>query len=199
MKNVWIKIGLPWLILLLLAGCSRSAFTTKEKSKPSPEQVDEDVTKSGSDSEEIVEEEEQESIEKCAVAVGNENQDVVSVSQGDIDASEIAEGSVLLVRIQGQADINIASSEFPELSGVCLDARGEADANIVIDGNLDTLFYLGRGNADVTVDFQEAGNLANAEWDVSGSSTLSLLGAQLDCDTLTVEKSGSSQVECNGS
>jgi hypothetical protein len=207
MKIKYLKIvGGVLLLLLMMTACSRASFETKTKTADADldadvaedQSADATAGEGGADSGDLGEAEERASIEECALAADADKTDVISISHGDLDTSAIAPGSVLRLRVQGLAVIDLTATELPELKGICLDARGNASAKVLIDAPLPSLFYLGRGNADVTVEFAEGGTLDKLGLDVSGSSSLSLSGSKLDCAALEIEQAGASQVQCSG-
>ena len=190
------KQALAVLVLALLPACSGSNFKSGSPNgltPPAPAASDAGAkelteTKAEEDSE----------YKQCLLAVGGDIQSVVAVSHGDVDVSKLTPNSVLYLTVQGQAKIDITSSELASLKGICISAAGQAALTLDLNSTVSALYYYARGTATTTLNFRDKGTLAKLQTDVSGGSRLSLQGGTLACDALKLQKNGSSQVECNG-
>lgn len=132
----------------------------------------------------------------CLEALGGVPTEVIDVTQGDID--QIPAGAVLEIKASGQSLVDLSAIEVSQLRGLCIYASGQADLEVDLSSSLGGIYYYGRGGARVSVDFGAQATIDRLVTDISGSSTISLIGAAIDCNALNIEAQGSSQVECNG-
>jgi hypothetical protein len=189
------KHAMAVLMLALIHACSGSNFKGASSNASTPP-----VATSDAGVKELKQEPKEESSEykQCLLAVGGDVQSIVAVSHGDVDLSKLTPNSILYLNVQGQAKIDLTSSEIASLKGICIAAAGQAVLTLDLNSTVSALYYYARGTAATTLNFRDQGTLAKLQTDVSGGSRLSLLGETLACDDLKLQKNGSSQVECNG-
>lgn len=189
------KHAMAALVIAFLPACSGSSFkggSSNGLTPPAPAAAD-------AGAKELTETKEADSeYKQCLLAVGGDIQSVVAVSHGDVDVSKLTPNSVLYLTVQGQAKIDITSSELASLKGICISAAGQAALTLDLNSTVNALYYYARGTATTTLNFRDKGTLTKLQTDVSGGSRLSLQGETLACDALKLQKNGSSQVECNG-
>jgi hypothetical protein len=189
------KHAMAALLMILLPACSGSNFKGGSPNGLTPPPATSDAG-----AKELTESKEESDSEykQCLLAVGGDIQSVVAVSHGDVDVSKLTPNSVLYLTVQGQAKIDITSSELASLKGICISAAGQAVVTLDLNSTVSALYYYARGNASTSLNFRDKGTLAKLQTDVSGGSRLSLQGETLACDALKLQKNGSSQVDCNG-
>ncbi|WP_141733953.1 hypothetical protein [Oligoflexus tunisiensis] len=135
---------------------------------------------------------------ECLLATNGDNKTTVSISHGNVDLSKITPDSVLLLEVQGQAQIDLSALQISSLKGICIYAGGGANIQLDLNTTVLSMFYRSRGNSKSKLDFGTAGTLAKLETDVSGGSQLQLTGEKLACDSLSLPYGGSSKITCNG-
>jgi hypothetical protein len=189
------KHAMAALLFALVSACTGSSFKGASPEGATPPAVTSNAEPKG-----LQETKEEDSeYKQCLLAVGGDVQSIVAVSHGDVDLSKLTPNSVLYLNVQGQAQIDLTSSEIASLKGICIAAAGQAAVTLDLNTTVTALYYYARGNASATLNFREQGTLTKLQTDVSGGSRLSLSGETLACDALKLQKSGSSQVQCNGS
>jgi hypothetical protein len=175
--------------IVLVSACSGSAFKGSSSSATTPPPAEAEAV-----AKEVKETKEEDSeYKQCLLAVGGDAQSIVAVSHGDVDLGKLTPNSVLYLNVQGQAQIDLTASEISSLKGICISAAGQAILTLDLNSTITALYYYARGSAATTLNFRDKGTLTKLQTDVSGGSRLSLSGE------LKLQKSGSSQVECNGS
>lgn len=189
------KHAMAAMMLALIPACSGSNFKGTSSNGSTPPAVTADAG-----AKELKEEPKEEDSEykQCLLAVGGDVQSIVAVSHGDVDLSKLTPNSVLYLNVQGQAKIDLTSSEIASLKGICIAAAGQAVLTLDLNSTVSALYYYARGSASTTLNFRDQGTLAKLQTDVSGGSRLSLSGGSLSCETLKLQRAGSSQIECNG-
>ncbi len=135
---------------------------------------------------------------ECLLATGGDAKAVVSISQGNVDLSQITPNSVLLLQVQGQAQIDLSQAQIRSLKGICIFAAGGADIQLELNTSVLSMYYHSRGNSISKLNFGTSGSLSKLVTDVSGGSQLQLEGSALACDTLKLPYGGSSKITCNG-
>lgn len=186
-----------WTLLLsfyLSLACESSKFEGKLATEASPVAQDDDaVAIAGEEGEaEIVENKD------CELGAEGDLKSEVSVNHGDVDLSKVKPGSVLMLRVQGQARIDFTEEEIKSLKGICIFAAGNAQIRLNFNGAVVSMYYRSRGNSNSTLDFGTSGSLNKIVTDVSGKSQLHLIGEKLGCDALKLPAGGSSQITCKG-
>jgi len=135
---------------------------------------------------------------ECLLATNGDAKSVVSISQGNVDLSKITPNSVLLLEVQGQAQIDLTSAQISSLKGICIFSAGGASIQLDLNATVLAMYYYSRGNSVSKLNFGSTGTLAKLATDVSGGSQLELTGQKLACDTLKLPYGGSSRITCNG-
>lgn len=134
---------------------------------------------------------------ECGGALSASPDQVISISQDDPDiASKLKDGSVVLLRIVGQADVSLVSSQISKLKGLCIWSSGGSSISLTADFQIQNLVYFGRGKASSTINFLGAGRLDAIDLDIAGAHKLNLQGQSLDCSRLLSGEAGASQVQC---
>jgi hypothetical protein len=187
--------ALAVLSIVLVTACSESGFKGKSSITETPAAA---PAPKESGNVEATKEEDSGDYKQCLLAVGGDIQSVVSVSQGDVDVSQLTPNSVLYLKVQGQAKIDLTAAEISTLKGVCIEAAGQAALSLDLNATVSALYYYGRGEAITTLNFRDQGTLAKLQTDLAGASRLSLSGQNLSCDALKLDKAGSAKVDCNG-
>lgn len=188
---------LLWLLLAVsvLYACDDSKFSGRQASG---------VTRSAQDAEPQVAptekiEADDSDYRECLLATGGEAQSVVSISQGNFDTSKITPNSILVLEVQGQAQIDLSAVQISSLKGICIFAAGGANIQVDLSTTVLAMYYYSRGNSTAKLNFGGSGSLAKLTTDVSGASQLQLNGENLACSTLKLPAGGSSRTTCNGS
>ncbi|MFW7378963.1 MAG: hypothetical protein ACOH5I_09175 [Oligoflexus sp.] len=185
------------LILAFLFSCAESGFQSTNATGLAPQAQSENV-----EAEPVVETEqpEIETTEKngCLLAVDGEEQALVSISQGNIDLSQVSPDSILFLKVQGLANIDLSAADITQIKGICIEAAGNSRIQLDLNATVSAMHYYARGSASTTFDFKQTGSLQKLITDVSGSSKLTLLGETLDCEQIEIPLGGDAIVECNG-
>ncbi|WP_141733363.1 hypothetical protein [Oligoflexus tunisiensis] len=205
------KNAVACLLCFLLMACSNSNFSGRSESdSPSNGDAKSETAPAATPQENKADPEALPTVEsqpiatdsaeykECLLAVGGDAQSVVTVTQGDVDLSQLTPNSILYLVVRGQAKIDLTAQEITTLKGVCIDAAGQAELTLDLNATVSALFYYARGDASTSLNFKETGSLLKLLTDVSGQSRLSLSGQKLVCGALQFQKAGASTVECNG-
>lgn len=195
------RLGLLIWVSFALICCSQSDFSVDNASiepvDQAPSQLEE--SDAASDNQQRADKEEEDNeYKECLLAVDGDLQSIVSISQGNVDLSQVTPNSVLLLEVQGQAEIDLSAADFASLKGICIFAAGNAQIRLALNAIVATLYYYARGTASATLDFEQLGTLNHLLTDVSGASRLTLTGEQLDCAKISNAQNGAATVLCNG-
>jgi predicted nucleic acid-binding Zn-ribbon protein len=185
---------------MILSSCSNSQFSAQSENSSPAETVDAIPAKVDQQPEPENDSDDTGAAElkECLLAVGGDLQSVVSISQGDVDLSQITPDSVLYLQVQGQANIDLAEEDIAQLKGVCIEATGIAEIRLDLNAVVTAMYYYARGGASASLNFRDTGQLDQLTTNVSGASSLALSGNQLVCDDIVINNGGASIVECNG-
>ena len=137
------------------------------------------------------------SASSCALALNSPESNVVRVTrQSQVPANPNA-STVILLDLKGNVALSLSAVEVASIIGICIYATGSSNIKINTRLIITGLYYYGRGNAEVTVDFGPEGRLSEFIGDASGSNVVNIKGSQVNCASLDVAKAGAVIVNCS--
>ena len=198
------KLYLMMMMALALTNCSSSGFSSKDARFGKPAAATSDAEAPATQEGELGEadgkgeskEAKESDIDKCLKKVGGEKAQVVHVSHGDADMSGLNPDSVLIIRAQGQAVVDLSQEELSSVKAICLYVRGNAKVKLTVNTEVAAISFVGRGTAETEINFMEQGGLDRLAMDVKGDHGLILKGS-LDCSKVVLTQGGSSSLSCN--
>jgi len=118
---------------------------------------------------------------------------------GDDDDLNLTSDSVVHLILKGNSFVELEADDLSMVKGLCIEAYGDARAQVELDMNVESMTYIGRGNAAVSLSFGDDGSFSKIEADIRGNHSLNIHGENIDCSLLNTQiKGGASAVSCAG-
>jgi hypothetical protein len=133
----------------------------------------------------------------CSKLIADNPDQVIKASRSPATIT-LKEDAIVLLDVAGAATIVLNAADVKTIKGLCINASGQGNLSINTSLIVGGVYFVGRGNASLAVDFGATGTLANMAADVGGGSSMTVKGDKIDCTKLTSDVGGSGTVLCNG-